>query len=62
MKTSFDEFTGYNVSNMSAAVEDVGDRITGGNAGVGGATLAQLSDKLDAIEDALGMIEAHSSK
>jgi hypothetical protein len=60
MKTSFDEFTGYNVNDVGAAVENIGDRITGGNAGVGGATLRDVSDRLGAMEETLGMIEVHT--
>jgi hypothetical protein len=50
LREGFDEFTGYNVYKMSVAIEDLGDRITGGAAGVGGGTLDELGSKLDMIE------------
>ncbi len=47
LKTDFLEFTGYNVYNMSTAINDIGDRICGNVNGIGGATLAEVVTAID---------------
>lgn len=58
---SFNEFTGYNVHKMSAAIDEIGDRITGVVAGVGGSTLDDVSQKLDDLSHKLELIDINTS-
>jgi hypothetical protein len=55
LRSDFQEFTGYNVYKMSTVVDDLGDRITGGAGGVGGADLDEVRRSIDAIENAIDM-------
>lgn len=50
MRTDFMEFTGYNVYKMSTAIEDIGDRVTGGAAGIGGSDLADVAHRIEMVE------------
>lgn len=50
MRDDFMEFTGHNTFKISAAIEDIGDRITGGVGGVGGDTLADVAHRIEMVE------------
>jgi hypothetical protein len=55
LRGDFLEFTGYNVYKMSVAIDDIGDRIAGGVAGIGGATLDEVKSAIEAVESAIAL-------
>ncbi len=50
MNSNFNEFTGFNVYKMSTAIDDIGDRITGGAGGVGGSDLSDVTHRIEMVE------------
>lgn len=55
LRSDFLEFTDHNVYKMSVAIDDIGDRIAGGVAGVGGATLDDVKSAIEAVESAIDL-------
>lgn len=55
LRTNFDEFTGYNTMKMSDAVDNLGDRITGGMMGIGGENLDDVVRALQSVESAVDL-------
>ncbi len=55
LRGDFLEFTDHNVYKMSVAIDDIGDRIAGGAAGVGGATLDDVKSAIEAVESQIDL-------
>jgi hypothetical protein len=55
LRSDFQEFTGYNTTKMSDAVNEITERITGGIAGVGGGDLDDVVRAVRSVESAIDL-------